>query len=133
MARKSSVAPPPVETKLILFSIFSLDIIAVVSPPPIILIALLLVIVFNTSSVEPPKPFSYLPRGPFQRINFEPETNFFRFSVYCPTPDIDGVQKCNFKDERFVVQYVYNTVNKTEKEIRKFIDSINFHTKLINY
>ena len=47
--------------------------------------------------------------------------------------DIDGVQNCKFKDERFVVQYVYNTVNKTEKEIRKFIDSINFHTKLINY
>jgi hypothetical protein len=58
-------------------------------------------------------------------------TNCYDIVIF--EPDIDGVQKCNFKDERFVVQYVYNTVNKTEKEIRKFIDSINFHTELINY
>jgi hypothetical protein len=74
-AKKSSVAPPPVETKENFFSIFISDIRATVSPPPIILSAFDMFVCvatnFSISFVAPPPPASYLPSGPFHSMSFD--------------------------------------------------------------
>ena len=52
--------------------------------------------------------------------------NFYSIVIF--EPDVDGEQTCgDIKDNNiFIHQLTYNTVNKTEKDIHDFIDSVKF-------
>src|SRR3989344_9222476 len=78
-AKKSSVAPPPVETKENFFCIFILEIKDTVSPPPTTLSAFEFAISFKTFIVAFVFPSSYFPSGPLKRMSFDFLINISRF------------------------------------------------------